>query len=89
MSSDASSEENVNHSAPSGVSRWLSSTNHKDIGKLYLVFSGCAGVIAVSLSVIMRMELQSPGVQFLLDAAGNPNAQLFHVLVSAHGLLMM
>ncbi len=71
------------------VRRWLMATNHKDIGVLYLSAATVAGIIAVSLSIVMRAELQSPGVQFLRDAAGNPDGQLYNVIVTAHGVLMM
>lgn len=69
--------------------RWLFSTNHKDIGALYLIFTACAALFAVGLSVVMRAELMEPGVQFLKDASGHPNGQLYNVLTSIHGLLMM
>ncbi len=69
--------------------RWLCATNHKDIGTLYLSAATFAGVIAVGLSIVMRLELQSPGGHLLLDAAGNPDGQLYNVIVTAHGLLMM
>jgi cytochrome c oxidase subunit I len=74
---------------PHGVTRWLTATNHKDIGTLYLFTTGIVGLIAVALSIVMRLELQSPGVQWLLDASGNPNGQLYNAIVSAHGLYMM
>jgi cytochrome c oxidase subunit 1 len=45
--------------------RWFMSTNHKDIGILYLIVSGIAGFIAVAFTVYMRMELSHPGVQFM------------------------
>ena len=63
----------VSHEAESFWRRWLEATNHKDIGTLYLCGATLAGILAVSLSIVMRMELQSPGVQFLKDAAGNPD----------------
>ena len=71
------------------VRRWLCATNHKDIGTLYLCTATLAGIIAVGFSIVMRLELQSPGVQYLHDAAGNPDGQLYNVIVTAHGLLMM
>ncbi len=69
--------------------RWFCSTNHKDIGTLYIVFSIIAGLIGGTFSMIMRMELEQPGVQFLLDDAGNPNGQLWNVFITAHGLIMV
>jgi len=69
--------------------RWFFSTNHKDIGTLYLIFSVIAGLIGGLFSVIMRMELQEPGVQFLADGAGGADGQLWNVLITAHGLIMV
>ncbi|UXN66100.1 cytochrome c oxidase subunit I (plasmid) [Phyllobacterium sp. A18/5-2] len=68
---------------PRFFNRWFSSTNHKDIGTLYLIFSLLAGIVGTGLSVAMRMELQEPGLQFFAD----PN--VYNVLVSAHGLIMI
>ena len=65
------------------AARWLFSTNHKDIGTLYLLFAAFAGVIGVALSVLMRMELQNPGLQFFADG------QMWNAYVSAHGLIMV
>ena len=45
--------------------RWFMSTNHKDIGILYLVFSALAGLISVLMTVYMRLELMHPGVQYM------------------------
>ncbi|HRC25895.1 MAG TPA: cytochrome c oxidase subunit I [Alphaproteobacteria bacterium] len=77
------------HGAPGFVSRWLFSTNHKDIGTLYIIFSIFAGLIGGLASWVMRLELQEPGVQYLLDSAGNPDGHLWNVLISAHGLIMV
>ncbi|MDW6023427.1 cytochrome c oxidase subunit I [Mesorhizobium sp. BAC0120] len=68
---------------PDFVTRWLFSTNHKDIGTLYLILSMLAGILGTGLSVALRMELQEPGLQIFTD----PN--LYNVVVSAHGLVMI
>ncbi|WP_305971845.1 MULTISPECIES: cytochrome c oxidase subunit I [unclassified Mameliella] len=79
--------------------RWFMSTNHKDIGILYLIVSAFVGLISVVFTVYMRMELMSPGVQymcmegmrFLPTAVENctPNGHLWNVLITGHGILMM
>lgn len=79
--------------------RWFMSTNHKDIGILYLVVSALVGFIAVAFTVYMRLELMNPGVQYMcmegmrLTAAGigecTPNGHLWNVLITGHGILMM
>ncbi len=74
---------------PGFFARWFMSTNHKDIGTLYIIFSVIAGLIGGLLSMVMRMELQEPGVQFLTDAAGNPNGQLWNAIITAHGMIMV
>ena len=51
------------HKPLSFFQRWFLSTNHKDIGTLYLIFAIIAGLIGGSLSVVMRMELHEPGIQ--------------------------
>ena len=71
------------HHVPGFVHRWFYSTNHKDIGTLYLIFSVIAGLIGGLFSVIMRLELQSPGMQFVADG------QMWNVLITAHGLIMV
>ena len=74
---------------PTGWRRFLYSTNHKDIGTMYLFFAICAGLIGGAISVYMRMELQHPGLQYMVNADGSPNGQLWNVFITAHGLIMV
>ncbi len=69
---------------PGFVSRWLLSTNHKDIGTLYLIFAITAGLIGGLDSVLMRIELMTPGDHLL-----HGNHQLYNVMITAHGLIMV
>lgn len=66
------------------VNRWLYSTNAKDISVLYFMFALFAGLIGTAFSLIIRMELSSPGPQYLQS-----NNQYFNVVITAHGVLMI
>ncbi len=72
------------HHTPTGWKRWAYSTNHKDIGTMYLIFAIIAGVIGTAFSVLMRMELMHPG-----DGILGGNYHLYNVLVTGHGLIMI
>ena len=69
---------------PGFWTRWLFSTNHKDIGTLYLIFAIIAGIIGTAFSVLMRMELMYPG-----DGILRGDYHLYNVLVTGHGLIMV
>ena len=87
------------HDTRGFFTRWFMSTNHKDIGVLYLFTAGIVGLISVTFTVYMRMELQHPGVQYMClegarliaDATAEctPNGHLWNVLITYHGVLMM
>jgi cytochrome c oxidase subunit 1 len=69
--------------APGFVHRWLMSTNHKDIGTLYLIFAVCAGILGGVLSIIMRANLQAPGGHLF------STGQEWNTVITAHGLIMI
>ncbi|MBI1391869.1 MAG: cytochrome c oxidase subunit I [Alphaproteobacteria bacterium] len=72
--------------------RWFFSTNHKDIGTLYLIFAILAGIIGGAMSGLMRLELAEPGVTFLTQfTGGNVDAasNFYNVLITYHGLIMI
>lgn len=71
------------HDHPTGWRRYVYSTNHKDIGMMYLWFAMFAGVVGGALSIGMRLELQQPGMQIFHDA------HMFNVFTTAHGLIMI
>ena len=69
---------------PTGWRRFVYSTNHKDIGTMYLVFAVIGGLIGGAMSIVFRMELASPGEQVL-----GGDHHMFNVLITAHGLIMI
>ena len=71
------------HGHPTGWRRFVYSTNHKDIGTMYLVFAMMAGVVGGALSIAMRAELMHPGMQIFHEA------HAFNVFTTAHGLIMI
>jgi len=83
---------------PAFFQRWFMSTNHKDIGTLYLIFAIFAGLVGGGISGIMRAELAHPGIQVLpgvnallgvSSATMDQNLHLWNVLITAHGLIMV
>ncbi|PVA09302.1 cytochrome c oxidase subunit I [Pelagivirga sediminicola] len=96
---DAAIHGHDHHDERGFFTRWFMSTNHKDIGILYLVVSAFVGLISVLFTVYMRLELMEPGVQymclegarFIADAGATctPNGHLWNVMITYHGVLMM
>ncbi len=70
------------HGPEKGIKRWLFTTNHKDIGTLYLVFSIIMLFVGGAMSLVIRAELFQPGLQFV-----NPN--FFNQMVTLHALVMV
>ncbi|PCD04363.1 cytochrome c oxidase subunit I [Sphingomonas spermidinifaciens] len=86
------------HDHPGFFARWFMSTNHKDIGTLYLIFAIFAGIVGGAISGLMRAELAAPGVQYLPtwaamlsggDVTFDQALNLWNVLITAHGLIMV
>jgi len=67
--------------------RWFLSTNHKDIGTLYMILAATAGLLGGAISIYMRLELMNPGVQ-LMNWHPNPGHH-WNSMVTAHGLIMV
>ncbi|GAB4472735.1 MAG: cytochrome c oxidase subunit I [Erythrobacter tepidarius] len=82
---------------PGFFARWFMSTNHKDIGTMYLIFAIIAGIVGGAISGIMRIELAEPGIQYLqwwaqfMGGGNDLNTALhmWNVFITAHGLIMV
>jgi cytochrome c oxidase subunit I len=78
----ASTHDDHAHGPPRGVMRWLTTTNHKDIGTLYLIFSCIMFFIGGSFAMVIRAELFKPGLQFV-------DPGLFNTMTTMHALIMI
>jgi len=80
---EATASTHIEHSGPdAGITRWLYTTNHKDIGTLYLWFSFLMFLFGGVLALVVRAELFQPGLQFI-------EPQLFNQMTTMHGLIMV
>lgn len=84
---DAVAHHDDHDHKPGFFTRWFFSTNHKDIGTLYLIFSIVAGVIGFGMSGVIRWELAEPGLQLFGGQIGNEH--MYNVFVTGHGLIMV
>ena len=82
MSSSDITAEHHEHSAPKGIMRWLLTTNHKDIGSLYLLFSLLMFFIGGGMAMVIRAELFQPGLQIV-------EPDFFNQMTTVHGLIMV
>jgi hypothetical protein len=65
------------------LERWFFSSNAKDIGVLYIIFSILSGLIGTAFSVLIRLELSGPGIQYISDN------QLYNSIITAHAIIMI
>lgn len=91
-SATAHAHDEHEHGHPRGWRRWVMSTNHKDIGLLYIIFAIVAGIIGGGLSGFMREELMQPGMQVLTGLTDGDVDQAYHLwnaMISGHGVIMV
>ena len=80
--STATTHDEHHHGAPSGLMRWVTTTNHKDIGTLYLWFAFTMLLIGGAMAMVIRAELFQPGMQVV-------DPQFFNTMTTMHGLIMV
>lgn len=79
---DATVDHNEHHGAPKGIMRWVLTTNHKDIGSMYLLFSLLMFFIGGGMAMVIRAELFQPGLQIV-------EPDFFNQMTTVHGLIMV
>lgn len=87
MSSYSGTAGDIDHAhdhTPTGWKRWVFSTNHKDIGIMYLIFAVITGLIGTFFSILIRIQLQEPGGTLFAD-----NYQMYNVVLTAHAFIMV
>jgi cytochrome c oxidase subunit 1 len=83
MAHDAAhAHDDHSHGHPTGIARWVTTTNHKDIGSLYLWFAGIMFLVAGTMALIIRAELFQPGLQIV-------HPDFFNQMTTLHGLIMV
>ncbi|MDH3980472.1 MAG: cytochrome c oxidase subunit I [Gammaproteobacteria bacterium] len=80
--STATTHDEHHHGAPSGLMRWVKTTNHKDIGTLYLWFAFIMLLVGGAMAMVIRAELFQPGMQVV-------DPQFFNTMTTMHGLIMV
>ncbi|HUT41601.1 MAG TPA: cytochrome c oxidase subunit I [Gammaproteobacteria bacterium] len=80
--STATTHDEHHHGAPSGLMRWVKTTNHKDIGTLYLWFSFIMLLVGGAMAMVIRAELFQPGLQIV-------DPHFFNTMTTMHGLIMV
>ncbi len=96
---DAAVHSHGGHAKKGFFTRWFMSTNHKDIGILYLFTAATLGFVSVLFTIYMRLELMNPGVQYMCQEGlrlvadpsqpCTPNGHFWNVLITGHGIIMM
>ena len=82
MSTATTHDDHHDHGAPSGLMRWVKTTNHKDIGTLYLWFAFTMLLVGGAFAMVIRAELFQPGMQIV-------DPQFFNSMTTMHGLIMV
>ncbi|HWV17116.1 MAG TPA: cytochrome c oxidase subunit I [Rhodocyclaceae bacterium] len=78
----AGHDEHEHHGPPSGIMRWITTTNHKDIGSMYLWFSFIMFLVGGAMALVIRAELFQPGLQIV-------SPDFFNQMITLHALIMV